>query len=118
MAMLECQHQEKVSSINSESLTYSKLLRSIQPSIQKLVANITSESLVHLTEEAVNTDTYTDDTPDLRDAARELVQEFGPQVLDRDLAEEARRKAGVRRQRRIATEKQTVRRAQNLPTRH
>lgn len=64
---------------------------------------------MHLTEEAVNTDSYTDDTPALDAAAQELVQEFGPDVFDRELAEEAKRKSAIRSQRRAKTEKQTVR---------
>ena len=80
----------------------------MQPSIQKLVANLAQESLVHLTEEAVNTDTYTDDASGVDAVANDLAQEFGPNLIDRDLAKEAKRKALLRCRRRAATEKQTV----------
>lgn len=63
---------------------------------------------MHLTEEAVNTDTYTADASAIDAVAHDLAQEFGPGLIDRDLAEEAKRKALLRCRRRAVTEKQTV----------
>ncbi|OCH96671.1 ARM repeat-containing protein [Obba rivulosa] len=53
VSLLECQHQEK-------------------PSIQKLVGNLTQDALAYLTEEAIHTDAFVEDTPGVMRAVQEL----------------------------------------------
>src|SRR6267154_430902 len=88
---------------------------SLQPSIQKLVGSLGSDCLTHLTEEAVHTDAYTQDTPGVRDALLALEAEFSSPV-DPDLLAEALRKAPIRVAKRKETYDQTVRQM-SIPSR-
>ncbi|TFK57500.1 ARM repeat-containing protein [Heliocybe sulcata] len=75
-ALLECQHQEK-------------------PSIQQLVASLAHDCLVHLSEEAVHTDSYAEETPAIDAILNDLEVEF-TSTIDEDLLKEAAGKAGIR----------------------
>jgi proteasome activator subunit 4 len=89
LSLLESQHQEK-------------------PSIQKLVGNLGTDCLTHLTEEAVHTDAYTQDTPRIKDALLDLEKEFSSSPIDPDLLTEALQKAPVRVDKRSYTYDRTI----------
>jgi proteasome activator subunit 4 len=74
-----------------------------------LVGSLGSDCLTHLTEEAVHTDAYTQDTPGVTDALFALEAEFSSSPVDPDLLAEALRKAPIRVAKRKETYDQTVR---------
>lgn len=78
-----------------------------QPSIQKLVGNLGSDCLPHLTEEAVHTDADTQATPGIENALLALKEEFSSSV-NSDLLAEALRKAPIRAAKRKAAYDETV----------
>jgi hypothetical protein len=80
----------------------------LQPSIQKLVGNLGSDCLTHLTEEAVHTDAYTQDTPGIKKALLALEAEFSSSVVDPDLLANALQKAPTRIAKRKYRYDQTV----------
>ena len=101
--MLESQHQEKVKfGYSYLTLTHPN----VQPSIQKLVGNLSTDCLTHLTEEAVHTDAYTQDTPGVKTALRDLRTEFS--AVDPGLLAEVLQKAPIRATRRKHMYNQTV----------
>jgi hypothetical protein len=79
----------------------------VQPSIQKLVGNLSTDCLTHLTEEAVHTDAYTQDTPGVKTALRDLQTEFSS-AINPVLLAEALQKAPIRATRRKHMYNQTV----------
>jgi proteasome activator subunit 4 len=81
----------------------------MQPSIQKLVGNLSTDCLTHLTEEAVHTDAYTQDTPSVKTALRDLKTEFSSSAVDPGLLAEALQKALIRATRRKNMYNRTVR---------
>ncbi|KAF7789210.1 hypothetical protein EIP86_000151 [Pleurotus ostreatoroseus] len=68
--ILECQHQEK-------------------PSVQKLVGSVAEDTLSYLTEEAVHTNIFVEDVPDLVMALDDLATEFSPATVNAQLLVEA-----------------------------
>jgi proteasome activator subunit 4 len=110
MSLLECQHQEKVSpSVVLTSLADAHNLYVMQPSIQKLVANLGQEALVHLAEEVINTDTYMEETPGVDMAIQGLEEQFSASVVDQALTKEALAKSVERSRKRAETDRRTVR---------
>ncbi|KZT23745.1 hypothetical protein NEOLEDRAFT_1135845 [Neolentinus lepideus HHB14362 ss-1] len=89
IALLECQHQEK-------------------PSIQQLVASLAHDCLVHLSEEAIHTDSYTEETPAIDAVLDDLEVEFTPSVINQDLLREAIQKAATRASERESAYQQTL----------
>ena len=87
----------------------SNFLFVVQPSIQKLVANLGQEALVHLAEEVISTDAYTEKIPGVDEAVQGLEEEFGATVVDRALTEEAKVKSAERCRKRAETDRRTVR---------
>lgn len=61
--------------------------------MQKLVISVAEDALSFLTEEAVHTAAFAEDTPDLSHALDDLVAEFTPSMIDAHLQIEASRKA-------------------------
>lgn len=70
VSLLECQHEEK-------------------PSIQKLVNNLAVDCLPHLHEDAIHTDAYSLDVPEVECALNNLATEFSPSFVDQRLLQEA-----------------------------
>ncbi|KAA1468528.1 hypothetical protein DENSPDRAFT_833844 [Dentipellis sp. KUC8613] len=87
--LLQCQHQEK-------------------PSIQKLVNSVAHESAVHLAEEAVRTDTYSDDVPGVLEVLEALKTEFSSALVDATLLDEARKKSPIRAEIKLRRYNETV----------
>ncbi|KAI0961210.1 hypothetical protein AcV7_000369 [Taiwanofungus camphoratus] len=77
LSLLECQHQEK-------------------PSIQKLVGSLAQDAQVYLTEEAVHTDAYVEETPGVNNALMDLKEEFVPSSVDQAILIQAVKKINVR----------------------
>lgn len=61
--------------------------------MQKLVGSVAEDTLSYLTEEAVHTATYVEDTPDLTLALDDLATEFSSAVVNAQLLGEANSKA-------------------------
>ena len=72
------------------------LLTALQPSIQKLINNVAQDSLSFMTEEALHTDAFTEETGGIDSALASLAEEFSSNLIDRDLLERALLKAPVR----------------------
>ncbi|EPQ60983.1 hypothetical protein GLOTRDRAFT_53630 [Gloeophyllum trabeum ATCC 11539] len=95
VALLECQHQEK-------------------PSIQQLVASLAHDSLVHLSEEAIHTDAYKEDTSGVLSGLEDLQTEFASPFTDQKLLQEAMSKVDKRASQREAAYQETVSSILNL----
>lgn len=67
-----------------------------QPSIQKLVSNCASECLAHLSEEAVHSEAYREDTPGVLAALDDLEGVFSDSLVDKVLLNEALEKMEAR----------------------
>ena len=65
----------------------------VKPSIQKLVGGVAQDALSFLTEEAVHTVAYVEDTPDLNDALEDLASQFSSSVSDAGVIPKAIQKA-------------------------
>ena len=81
----------------------------VKPSVQKLVTTLSQECLAHMVEEAVHTDGYTLETPQIEQALKELAAEFSPSFVNQQLLIEACNKAPIRAQSRRSTHEKTVR---------
>lgn len=86
------------------------LTRLLQPSIQKLVGSLATDCLIHLTEEVVRTDAFTEAVPGVNAALLDLKSELSS-AIDQDLLAEALQKAGIRAVKRKEKYDQTVRKA-------
>lgn len=67
-----------------------------QPSIQKLVGSLAQDAQVYLTEEAVHTDAYVEETPGVNNALMDLKEEFVPSSVDQAILIQAVKKINVR----------------------
>ncbi len=81
----------------------------VKPSVQKLVTTLSQECLTHMVEEAVHTDGYTLQTPQIEQALKELAAEFSPSFVDQQLLIEACNKAPIRAKSRCSIHEKTVR---------
>ncbi|KAI0343973.1 ARM repeat-containing protein [Trametopsis cervina] len=88
-SLLECQHQEK-------------------PSIQKLVGQLATDATALLTEEAVHTDAFGEDTPGVRAALDDLALEFSPSLVNQALLKDAIEKSQVRGALRIRRHEEAI----------
>ena len=68
----------------------------MQPSVQKLVANIAQDALVYLNEESCHTDAFTEPVPGVLQALAELKQEFPAHIVNQTVLQQAITKAGLR----------------------
>jgi proteasome activator subunit 4 len=73
--------------------------------------------LVHLHEEAVNTDAYTMDTPRLEHVLQGLVEQFSPSLVDGTVLEKAMSQSAVRVAKRREAYDSTVSSAHVIKTR-
>jgi proteasome activator subunit 4 len=80
----------------------------LQPSIQKLVASLAQECMLHLNEEAAHVDAYVLETPRVDQALFDLESEFSSSFVDRNLLEKATEKSKARVIRRNVVYNNTV----------